>query len=427
MRRILEVQREINGEFQKVGDLLEGAGGIRFAYDQAYLQSPNAVSIATGFPLDLEAATLERTRAFFDGLLPEGPLRRQFDEAFRADTSDYVKVLAQLNFETAGALIFCEEGADPMRNRSYRPLDFIDLDAFATRPLPEAFNRDITSRLSLAGAQTKIGLMHLGDNMRQGWQQPIGSAPSTHILKACSGVFPGQTVNEALCMGTAAELEFEAAECQLIAIKGEEPLLAVKRFDRREEDGAPFPNRLHQEDLGQALLLAGNFKYEPTDGHYAALITGAINRLSSNPFGDRVVFFRRLLFDWLVGNCDNHLKNHSFVWSADWTQRELSPLYDVTCTTFYPALDKEMGVSLCPSRRVDEVTVSDLEELAKTVGIPNMIALAEAAELKERFLGALQAAEERIAAEGFPIVNDIASHIKETAEAKLKVLDNLSR
>lgn len=427
MQRILEVQREINSEFQKVGDLLEDADGIRFAYDRAYLQSPSAVSIATGFPLGAEAATPERTRAFFDGLLPEGPLRRQFDEAFRADTSDYIKVLVQLNFETAGALIFCEEGTDLAQNRSYRPLDFIDLDAFATRPLPEAFNRDIASRLSLAGAQTKIGLMHLGDDMRRGWQQPIGSASSTHILKACNGLFPGQTVNEALCMGTAAALDFEAAECHLIAIKGEEPLLAVKRFDRQEEEGALFPRRLHQEDLGQALLLGGNFKYEPTDGHYAALVADAINRLSSNPFGDRVVFYRRLLFDWLVGNCDNHLKNHSFVWSANWSQRELSPLYDVTCTTFYPALDKEMGVSLCPSRRVDEVTASDLETLAKTVGIPSAIALAEADELREHFLDALQATEERIAAEGFPAVNNIASHIRETAETKLKVLEHFSR
>lgn len=51
MQHVLEVQREINGGFQKVGDLWGDADGIRFAYDQAYLQSPGAVSIATGFPL----------------------------------------------------------------------------------------------------------------------------------------------------------------------------------------------------------------------------------------------------------------------------------------------------------------------------------------------------------------------------------------
>lgn len=86
-----------------------------------------------------------------------------------------------------------------------------------------------------------------------------------------------------------------------------------------------------------------------------------------------------------------------------------------------------MGVSLCPSRRVDEVTASDLEALAKAVGLPNAIALAEAGELKERFPDALQATKERLAAEGFPVVNSIASHIRETAEAKLKVLDHFGR
>lgn len=424
MGDFLEVRREVNGVFQKVGILIGGLDGIRFSYDDAYLQSPGAASISTSFPLAKRDFSVGETRSFFDGLLPEGPLRQQFNDAFHSSDENYLGLLAQLNFETAGALVFCEAGADPSRNRSYRPLDFADLCAFATRPLPRTFDMDIASRLSLAGAQMKVGLMHLGDDLRKGWYQPLDAAPSTHILKASNGVFEGQTINEALCMRTAANLDFEAAGCHLISVKDAEPLLAVRRFDRVWAPDAPFPERRHQEDLAQVLTLAGYRKYEPTDGHYASLIANSIEGVSANPFGDRVFLFRRLLFDWLIGNCDNHLKNHSFVWSADWAQRELAPLYDVTCTTFYPSLDREMGVSLCESRRIDDVTASDVGELAKAIGVPRKIASMEAAELQAGFSAALDSAECAIADEGFPIVCDIASHIRGESEPKLKVLDS---
>lgn len=423
MGSLLEVHREINGSFQKVGSLLGDSSGIRFSYDDAYIQRPGAASISTTFPIDRKEFSAVETRMFFDGLLPEGPLRQQFNDAFHSPEENYLTLLARLNFETAGALVFCEEGADLGQSRSYLPLDYADLCTFAARPLPAAFDMDTASRLSLAGAQLKIGLMHSGDDPVKGWNQPLDAAPSTHILKASNGVFEGQTVNEALCMRMASLLEFDAAECRLIPVEGAEPLLAVERFDRVWTPGERFPERLHQEDLAQVLELAGYLKYEPTDGHYASLIAGAIDRISANPFGDRVFLFRRLLFDWLVGNCDNHLKNHSFVWSPDWSQRELAPLYDVTCTTFYPSLDREMGVSLCESRRVDDVTPSDLESLAKTVGLPHKLASSEAAELKDRFPSALDSAERKIADEGFPIVHDIASHIRSESKPKLKVLD----
>lgn len=425
MRRVLEVHREIEGAFQSVGLLLEDEGGIKFSYDGDYLSKSDAVAIATCFPLGTECFTAAQTKAFFDGLLPEGPLRQRFDEVFRASENEYFDVLARLNYETAGALIFCAEGADPFRDRSYRPIEFIELDAFARQPLPKAFDMDTSSRLSLAGAQAKVGLMHTGEEPRGGWSLPLGSAPSTHIVKACNGVFEGQTVNEALCMRTAANAGFEVAECALIPIKDAEPLLAVKRFDRVWEGEKGFPGRLHQEDLGQVLQVVGRLKYEPTDGHYPSLVADAIQKISSNPFGDRVFFFGRLLFDWLIGNCDNHLKNHSFVWSSDWSKRELSPLYDITCTTFYPQFDKEMGISLCESRRIDDVTIEDLGNVAHAVGVPDKIASREANELAQGFRTALQEAEKGIVAEGFPVVSEIASHIRETSEPKLQMLKHL--
>ena len=66
------------------------------------------------------------------------------------------------------------------------------------------------------------------------WYAPRGSAPSAHIVKAADGTFRDLAINEAICLETARQLDFDAAETLLIAVGEGEPLLAVKRFDRTE-------------------------------------------------------------------------------------------------------------------------------------------------------------------------------------------------
>ena len=95
-------------------------------------------------------------------------------------------------------------------------------------------------------------------------------------------------------------------------------------------------------------------KYEPTEGNYLNKMAYLVARESSDAFGDRIALFDSVLLDWALGNCDNHLKNRSLLWSSDWMSKGLSPLYDITCTTFYPEMDREMGVSLCASRKIHE-------------------------------------------------------------------------
>lgn len=79
-------------------------------------------------------------------------------------------------------------------------------------------------------------------------------------------------------------------------------------------------------------------------------------RASTNQMEDRFLVGYNQLFDYAVGNCDNHLKNWSLVWDESWKQVRLAPLYDVLCTTVYPSLVREMGVSFGGSRKIDEVT-----------------------------------------------------------------------
>ena len=71
-----------------------------------------------------------------------------------------------------------------------------------------------------------------------------------------------------------------------------------------------------------------------------------------------------------------------------------------------------MGISLCASRKIDDVTLADILSSAKSIGIPEKIAKGELEELLDTFLGALNVAENTIASQGFNEVSALAEHIE---------------
>ena len=75
------------------------------------------------------------------------------------------------------------------------------------------------SRLSLAGAQSKTGwfLPRGKDAKKAGsgdWMLPLGSAPSTHIVKIASTKHPDLPFNELICMTAASAAGLEIARSE---------------------------------------------------------------------------------------------------------------------------------------------------------------------------------------------------------------------
>ena len=407
-KKSLVVYRERLGSFEEVGKIEPVSDGLTFAYSESYLNGPAPHAISHSLPLVARLFSSEEARPFFEGILPEGSMRRSLNTMFHASSADTCSLIERLNNESAGALVFKTDGERPEEGRGYCPLEWDMFERFARSPqeiAPQAIER---SRLSLAGAQMKMGLFR--DKGSGAWFFPQGVAPSSHIVKACDGSFPGQTINEAICMETARKLDYEVAPCELIAVEKCEPLIAVERFDR-VDTGNDYLCRLHQEDFLQALPYLRD-KYEPTDGNYANHCASLINDESTNPFGDKQLFVLRLMFDWAVGNADNHLKNHSLLWSADWGKKELSPLYDVTCTTIYPGIYKEMGVSFGGSRRIDEVTRTEILSMARRCGANVKLVESELDELLETFPRALRSAVEGICNLGFFQAEELGRQIE---------------
>lgn len=428
--RSLSVFREYLGSYEKVGYIVDAENeGPRFSYDSGYLTDPAATAISRSLPLAATLYSTQSTRAFFDGLIPEGPMREAFEYSTRAGRNDFLTVLEAVRNEPIGALIFSSEDNLGTLERAYEPLSSEGLSRLAAAPGETAVDYSLRSRISLAGAQSKIGLYRDANKAGSEWYLPRGSAPSTHILKACGRAYPNETVNEAICLRAARYFEIEVPDCFLIQAGGPDPILAIKRYDRvisptvQCVDGLAVPARLHQVDACQASgLLGSDFKYEPSGAAYLNRLSALISEMSANPFDDKLSLTYMQLFHYVVGNADNHLKNWSFIYDEDWDSIRLAPLYDVLDTTIYESLPLEMGVSFGGSRRIDEATKGMVFDAFERAGIPKVVVKGAIDASVEELPACIERAAADLISEGFPEAGIIACEILEGAHKRLEVL-----
>ena len=98
----------------------------------------------------------------------------------------------------------------------------------------------------------------------------------------------------------------------------------IERFDRRIEG-----NKLKRIPFASALTMLEALEIAAHRYSYRDLAE-AIRRFGSDPLSDLRELFRRMAFNILVGNDDDHLRNHAFLFDGrGW---RLSPLYDVIST-----------------------------------------------------------------------------------------------
>jgi serine/threonine-protein kinase HipA len=81
------------------------------------------------------------------------------------------------------------------------------------------------------------------------------------------------------------------------------------------------------------------------------------------PAQDLPTFWRALVFNWLIGNCDAHAKNFSLLY--DGSAPTLAPLYDLVSTTAYPELTTRLAMSIDGATQIGDVNTTAWEALAK--------------------------------------------------------------
>ncbi len=173
-------------------------------------------------------------------------------------------------------------------------------------------------KMSIQGVQPKFGA-HL--NVRKNAFE-LSDVSSTFILKPQNIDFPQLPENEAVTMQMARICGIEVPISGLVGSKDGSLTYFIRRFDRLTKG-----KKLSVEDFAQ---LTGNdreLKYRSSMEKIAEVVT----TFCTFPAVEKVKLFRLVLFNFLVGNEDAHLKNWSLITRNG--KIELAPAYDLLNST----------------------------------------------------------------------------------------------
>lgn len=420
----LKVFIEMHGNEIPVGEICGDSGAdASFAYDRTYLKTGAPISVS--LPLQQTPFSARQTSSFFEGLLPEGFTRKSVARWMQLDENDYLAILAGLGRECLGAIQIIDERDDSVPEESYRRLSLEQVKSLAAEGATRSAQIVVNSHLSLTGASGKVGLYY--DPAENVWYQPFGTAPSTHIVKQSHVRFSNIVENEQLILRTAEKVGIPVAKSFIVntdACGTKEPadediLLATKRYDRdtehalRKIGNIKAPLRLHQEDFAQALGIPSSEKYEKPGGKYLEKIFRLVRDVSENPLRDQMILLDTLIFDVLIGNTDNHIKNLSLLYSEDLNALHLAPVYDRVCTVVYKGSASEMSFSIAGEREWNKIGRETFAAAAPEMGIRKGVVLREYDRLKRAVPDALTAAAEELKTQGFLGIDELAKKIRQ--------------
>lgn len=204
--------------------------------------------------------------------------------------------------------------------------------------------------MSISGVQVKA-LVRLDTASSELEVAPTGS---THILKPEPNEYPELPAMENACMSMASALGLPVPAHGLFPMSDGRLCYIVKRFDRAEDGG-----KIGKETLFQ--LLGSTDKYAGS----LESVGKAIRAHAENVGLDTIDFFERVLFCFLIGNGDMHMKNWALLIRDK--KPALAPCYDLVSSKVY--LDKEEDSALTLNARKNKLKRSDFEALAGSLKI----------------------------------------------------------
>lgn len=328
---------------ERVGTLFPaGYNDYRLAYDPELVQSvgPGKALLSNSLPARPEPFSAEATRAYVEGLLPEGPRRERLGRELGVDATDGFQLLSELGRDCSGAASFVPAGeaVEPAERDSVAWLDDEELEAALKRSQTGGSAGDSGARFTLPGLRHKLALFRDEDGGRWAW--PEAGLPSTHVIKPETGEYPEYVANEMFCMTVARQVGLPVAKASVEEIAGRRCLVSP-RYDRVADEGEHEVRRLHCESFCQALGISP-VSTEPgsgADGPGWAEARGLLNAVSRP---DEVVNLLTAAFcNYILGNGDAHGKNFVLLdrekTSLSGPERKwrLAPLADITSTVVY--------------------------------------------------------------------------------------------
>src|SRR4030043_1888151 len=180
----------------------------------------------------------------------------------------------------------------------------------------EAYNR--ASKMSIQGVQPKLSAVF---NIKDKKFELVDKG-GKYILKPQHNVHYQMPENEDLTMRLAELTGLEIPIHGLIWSKDNSLTYFIKRFDRKGQN-----DKIPVEDFAQLGGLSRDTKYD----YSMERAVNLINTYCTFPAVERAKLFKMVLFNFLVGNEDMHVKNFSII-NRD-SKIELSPCYDLLNST----------------------------------------------------------------------------------------------
>ena len=301
-------------------DLVDGIN--RFTYGKSYLARPNAIPVwLPELPLVDSVIVPEAPHVIAGALRDAAPdqwgrrvvLNRQFQRRGRdVDTGD----LDELNYlllsgsDRIGALDFQTSATDyvPRMQKDSRLQDLLHAaDAVEQGvPLSPDLEEALRHGTSIGGARPKAQVI---DGHRKLIAKFSASRDTHNVVQG-----------EFLAMRLAKLAGLDVAHVELTKAEGKDILL-VERFDRVWKG-----NGFLRKAMVSSLTLQGLDENAARYASYPA-VAEALRHRAADPKGDQRELWSRMLFNILVGNTDDHARNHGCFW--DGAAVRLTPAYDI--------------------------------------------------------------------------------------------------
>jgi serine/threonine-protein kinase HipA len=318
------VYLHLDGAFIPIGKLYFEDMGVEsrsvFAYGKKYLQKKSVISIdPIGLPLkDQEFSTEIDTPIFnvFRDSAPDNWGRYILTKRFNRELTELEYVLA-VGGNRVGALAYGPDLSGPKilgpdGYEAYEIKDFDleyslnSIDLIVTNSKSESLKEFLRYGSSLGGARPKAHVKIDGE----------------HYIAKFSVSFDqrNEPLIEYACMRLAQMCGLDMPEIKMVKILGRDVFL-IKRFDRIVE------KKLMNLHFISALTATGLHERDYASWSYPHIVQ-AITNLSFQSAQDKTELYSRMIFNILVNNDDDHMRNHGFLHIGK-NRWKLSPLYDV--------------------------------------------------------------------------------------------------
>ncbi|MCB2107035.1 MAG: type II toxin-antitoxin system HipA family toxin [Rhodobacteraceae bacterium] len=332
MDRTVLVYVDLGGQPHLVGRLWsrirKGREGATFEYDQSWLDNPEHFALEPALTLAPGPFHTHADKALFGTIGDSAPdrwgraLMRRAERRRAQKANTVPRTLSEMDYllmvndeARQGALRFAEEAGGPF------------LADHTAQPIPPLVRLAellaITERVIDEEDTEEDLLMLLAPGSSLGGARPKASVRDNHGRLAIAK-FPHKNDEtnavlwEATALGLAAKADIPVPRWWVENVAGR-PVLLVERFDRQGAERIPFLS---------AMSLLGA-KDNETRSYLE--IADTLRQWGAATPQDMSQLWRRIVFNVLISNTDDHLRNHGLLYTGAQGWR-LSPAYDLNPT-----------------------------------------------------------------------------------------------